>query len=170
MRAIFSIFVLLGLVSLAPSRGQNSPDSWSTLSGIEGVVSVDTLSSELPLKGITRDAIRLKVEGALRAAGVPVLQFPPNEPLPGNPVLYLAVTTIFDEVERTCIGGRRLELVQTARLERRPDVVVRGAPTWGVGGAAQYSKFWWDEVMEDIGAFTSEFIDAYNRANPHVGD
>jgi hypothetical protein len=171
MRAIHAVLILLSLVLTAPSRGQNSPESRATLAGLQGVVVyVDTLSSELPLKGITRDVLRLKVESGLREAGIPVFHSPLKAPLPGDPVLYLGVTTIFDEIERGCVCGIRLELTQTVRLHRNPGYVVFGVPTWGVGGVARYTKAWRDEMIEDVAAFTSEFIDAYYRANPVVGE
>ncbi len=171
MRAIYTVVVLLSLVLTAPSRGQNSPESRATLAGLKGVVVfVDTLSSQLPLKGITRDVLKLKIEGGLRAAGIPVFYSPLETPLPGNPVLYLGVTTIFDEIERGCVCAIRLELTQTVRLHRNPGYVVFGVPTWGVGGVARYTKTWRDEMIEDVIAFTSQFIDAYYRANPVAGE
>jgi hypothetical protein len=133
------------------------------------VVYVDTLPADMPQKGITRDVIKLNVERRLREAGISVLIPPLKEPLPGTPVLYLGLTTIFDEVERGCVCSIRLELTQTVRLDRNPDFVVFGMPTWSVGGVAVYHKKWREAMIQDVLAFTDEFIDAYYTANPVVG-
>ena len=65
-RVICSLALLLCVVLTDASRGQNSADSRATLAEIPGViVYVDTLSPDMPQKGMTRSAIKLNVEKRL---------------------------------------------------------------------------------------------------------
>jgi len=170
MRFICGIVLALAFVGPAPSLGQNSAESRATLSGIRGVVVyIDTLSADMPLMGITRDVLKLKVERRLRDAGVTVLEVPLKERVAGDPLLMLGVTTVFDDRDRKCICSLRLEFTQTVRLDRNPGYVVFGVPTWSVGRVGLYTNRWREEMIEDVNSLTDEFIDAYYRANPVAG-
>jgi hypothetical protein len=157
------------VVSAGPARGQNSPETRATLGGLRGVaVYVDSLSPDMPQKGITRGMIMTKVETRLREARILVLRTASEEVSPGDPLLYVGVTSIFDGMGGGggCVCAIRMELTQTVRLFRNPGYVVFHVPTWGVGGVGVYSKRWREELIEDVLAYTDEFIDAFYRANP----
>jgi hypothetical protein len=167
MRLLSGIILALFFVWPSPSRGQNSPESEATLAGIGGVVVyVDTLSSDMPQRGMTREVLRLKVVRRLRDAGVPVVDVPIQGRIPGDPMLILGITTLFDELNRKCVCSLRLEFAQTVRLDRNPGYVVFGVSTWSVGYVGLYTKRWREELIEDVYSLTDEFVDAYYRANP----
>jgi hypothetical protein len=170
MRFVFGIVLLMALVWPGPSRGQNTPESRATLGGIRGVVVyIDTLSSGMPQRGITRDVLKLKLGRYVRDAGIPVFEVPLEERIPGDPVLLLGVTAVFDEANRKCVCSVRLEFTQTVRLDRNPGYVVFGVPTWSVGRVGLYTNRWREELIEDVYTLVDEFIDAYYRANPVAG-
>lgn len=73
--AAAAVVVTLCVVSQGPSRAQNSPETRATLGGIPGVsVYVDSLAPDMPLRGITRDVLKIKIEGRLREARIPVVR------------------------------------------------------------------------------------------------
>jgi hypothetical protein len=171
MRFFVGIGLALVLVWPGPSAGQNSPEYRGALAGIRGLVLyVDTLSTEMPQKGITRDVLRLKLGKQLRDAGIPVVEAPLRDRIPGDPVLVLAVTAIFDERNRRCVCSLRMDLTQTVRLDRNPGYVVFGVPTWSIGRLGLYTKHWREEMIEDVYSLADEFIDAYYGANPYGGE
>ncbi|UCG51296.1 MAG: hypothetical protein JSW58_14040 [Candidatus Latescibacterota bacterium] len=163
-----AVFVAILLIA-GRSGGQNTEVTRATMVGLPGVtIYVDSLSQALVERGMTEDVFKVKVELRLLEAGVKILNPAIDEPAPGNPTLYLDITTVFDEAVEQCLYGIRLELTQTVRLERNPGLAVFNVPTWSVGGVGIYSGEWRDAMVEDVLNFTDEFIDAFVTVNPVV--
>ncbi len=129
-------------------------------------VYVDSLAPDMPQRGITRGTLTTKLEARLREARIRVIRPAAGETAPGDPLLYLGVTSIFDSMDGGCVCAIRLEVAQTVRLFRNPGYVVFRVPTWSIGGVGIYTKRWREELIDDVLAYTDDFIDAYYRANP----
>jgi len=140
-----------------------------TLAGLPGVsVYVDSVSVEMIDKGMTADVFRVEIERRLLEAGVPLLNRNADEPVVGDPVLYVGITTLFEGAPEQCVYGIRVELIQDVRLERNPDVLVPGVPTWSVGGVGIHGIRWREAIVDDVLGFTEQFIIAFFEANPIV--
>ncbi|UCH84448.1 MAG: hypothetical protein JSW50_01795 [Candidatus Latescibacterota bacterium] len=146
---------------------QNSEVTRATLVGLPGVmVYVDSLAQHLVVRGMTEDVFRVEIERRLLEGGVKLLNPAVDGAVPGNPILYLGITTLFDEGVERCHYAIRLELTQTARLERNPGFAVFNVPTWSVGGIGVYQIEWRKAMIDDVLGFTEEFIEAFFMANP----
>jgi len=168
MRLFLRVSAVVVLVSIAvQANAQNSEVSRATLVGLSGVsVYVDSLAQHLVDRGMTEDVFRVEVERRLKESGVVVLIPAVDGAVPGNPVLYVGITTVFEEGIERCQYGIRLELTQTARLERNPGHAVFHVPTWSVGGIGIYQTGWRDALLDDVLGFTEQFIEAFYKANP----
>jgi hypothetical protein len=134
------------------------------MSGV--AIYVEPLAAEVMEKGITDGVLAAEVERRLRQAGVEVFNIESPKPAPGDPVLYLTVDFLIDEHIGQFFYAIRLELTQSVHLERDDGVPVLHAPTWSVGGVGVYNKGWRAAIVEDVLAFSDDFIDAYFAANP----
>jgi hypothetical protein len=140
--------------------------------GIPGVaIYVDSLSVEMIDKGMTETVFAVEIERILLESGIPVLHPEVKEKdqnVPGNPVLYVGITTVFQLGDTQCLYGIRVEFTQTVRLERNPGYVVEHVPTWSVGGIGVYAAGWREAILDDVGEFTRQFADAFAKVNPVV--
>ncbi len=172
MRVLFGLLLVLNVALTTPSFAQNTAASCSTMVGVPGVaIYVDSLSIEMIEKGMTERVFAVEIERLLLEAGVPILRPDVNEEdieVPGNPVLYVGIMTVFQLGGTQCHYGIRVEFTQTVRLERNREHIVDHVPTWGVVGMGVYSAGWRDAILDDVGEFTRQFIDAYAKANPVV--
>ena len=172
MRVLFGLFLVLSVVLTTPSFAQNTAPSCSTMVGVPGVaIYVDSLSVEMIEKGMPEGVFVAHIEKLLVEAGVPILHpdvKDEDREVPGNPVLYVGITTVFQLGRMECLYGIRVEFTQTVRLERNREHIVEHVPTWGVGGMGVYAAGWRDAILDDVGEFTRQFIDAYAKANPVV--
>jgi hypothetical protein len=115
---------------------------------------------------MTEDVFRVEVERCLKENGVKVLNPAVDDIEQGNPILYLDITTVFEEGIERCQYGIRLELTQTVRLERNPGHAVFHVPTWSVGGIGIYQVGWREALIDDVVGFTEQFVEAFYQANP----
>jgi hypothetical protein len=170
MNSNFKIAIIIGMLAIAvQTNAQNSEVSRATLVGLPGVsVYVDSLAQHLVDRGMTEDVFRVEVERRLIESGLKVLIPAVDGAVPGNPVLYLGITTVFEEGIERCQYGIRLELTQTVRLERNPGHAVFHVPTWSVGGIGIYQTGWRDALIDDVLGFTEQFIVAFYEANPFL--
>ena len=137
------------------------------LVGLPGVsIYVDSLAQHLVDRGMTEDVFRVEVERRLKESGLRILIPAVDGAVPGNPVLYLDITTVFEEGIERCQYAIRLELTQTVRLERNPGFAVFNVPTWSVGGIGVYQVGWRDAVIDDVLGFVEQFIEAFYDVNP----
>jgi len=168
MNRSITIIIIIGLLCLgAQALAQNSDVTRATLVGLPGVsVYVDSLAQHLVVRGMTEDVFRVEVERRLLESGVKLLNPAVDGAVPGNPVLYLGITTLFDEGIERCQYSIRLELTQTVRLDRNPGFAAFNVPTWSVGGIGVYHVGWREAMVEDVLGFTEEFIEAFFTANP----
>lgn len=168
-RIIIALVAFVCVGSTTASWAQNSAVTRATMLGLPGVsIYVDSLSSEMVEKGMTRSVFKMKILLRLQEAGIPVLNLEVDEPVPGSPTLLLSITTLFDDVIDQCTYNIRLELTQTVRLERDPFFIVENVPTWSVGGIGVYASGWRDAMVEDVLGFTDQFVNAFVEANPII--
>ena len=171
MRVLLLVPSVLCVVLANSSMSQNSVESRATLLGLNGVaILVDSLAAQIEDKGITHKVLRVEVERCLLRAGIPVLNRNGAEPTVGDPILYLAVTTVFDEGVQQCTYGISLELTQPVRLDRQLEGDAFLATTWSVSGVGIYGHGWRDAIIQDVVNFTDEFIDAYITANANIAE
>jgi hypothetical protein len=123
------------------------------------------VAKDMEEKGMTTFVFAVEIERRLKQAGVRVLNVEFDEPVAGNPTLYLSVTAVIDEYVEHCAYSIRLELTQNVSLERRPDTTLEGIATWSTGGVGVYAKGWRQAILDDVSAYTDQFIDAYFAAN-----
>jgi hypothetical protein len=169
------LFVLLALCHAGRSHADASAGAVTSLADIPGVaIFVEPVAKDLEDKGMTAFVFSVEIERRLKEAGVRVLNPEYDDPVDGNPTLYLVVTAVVDEYVEHCAYSIRLELTQSVRLERNPDVTVVGVPTWSTGGVGVQGKGWRQVLLDDVGAYTDRFIHAYaaanTRARHHAGD
>ena len=170
MRGLIGFLIVSSVVLSSPAVAQNTAESCSTMVGIPGVaIYVDSLSVEMIDKGMTETVFAVEIERILLESGIPVLHPEVKEKdqnVPGNPVLYVGITTVFQFGDTQCLYGIRVEFTQTVRLERNPGYVVEHVPTWSVGGIGIYQTGWRDALIDDVLGFTEQFIVAFYEANP----
>jgi hypothetical protein len=167
MRSLWYLSILLLLSPTGVTYGQNSPGTRASLADIPGVsIHVEPVTKEMEEKGMTDFVFSVEIERHLKDAGVTVLNPEFDDPVPGSPVLAVAVTTVIDEYIEHCAYAIRLELTQTIQLERNPESIIEHVPTWSVGGVGVHGKGWREAIIDEVGGYTDEFIDAYFAANP----
>lgn len=166
-RIIFSL--LLCIMPFSLTLGQNSEYSRSTLADIESVtIFVEPLSEALEAKGMTHEVLAAHVERSLRQAGIPVVAA--DDPSAAStPVLYVGVTAILDEAPVRCSYSVRVELMQPVRVERLPHIEPAIMSTWSVGGLGVGMTGWRQVLIDDVVAYTEQFIAAYREINPADG-
>jgi hypothetical protein len=163
--------ILVGLsllVSLAaPSHGQNSAFTRSTMAGLRGVmIDVVHLAPEIEDKGMTPFVIAVEVERRLKESGVPVYTSGAPELAPGLPTLYVEVNAVLHEYSERCTWAVRVDLMQAARLERSMDSQAVMASTWSVGGVGYVTTDWRRAILDDVIVYTDRFVEAFAAANP----
>ena len=159
-------FVLLTLFSAGLCHADHPMTGLDSLTDLPGVaIFVEPVTKELEEKGMTTFVFSVEVERRLKQAGVRVLNIEFDKPVAGNPTLYLAVTAVIDEYVDHCAYSIRLELTQNVALERRPSTTVEAIATWSTGGVGVYAKGWRQAILDDVGDYTDQFIDAYLAAN-----
>lgn len=168
---LFLIALLLAFIqpdgSARPARAQDTPEARSTLAGLSGVaIFVEPLPPDVVTSGMTPEMLSGEVERRLRQAGVPVLSIDAQDPSSGNPVLYVQATVLLRDVPEQATCAIRMEVLQDLTLERGGRVLTLRAPTWGVGGVGIYTRRWRQALIDDVVAFTDQFVVAYVAANP----
>ena len=171
MKPFLKILLPSVLLLPAPLKGQSLEAPKSVIAGLAGVcVVADTLSRELVEGGITREGIEAYVRLRLRESGVTVLDPGVGAPAPGDPTLYIHLAAILTPGEERCTYTIRLDLMQTARLERDPSLPPIHVSTWGVSGVAFHGHGWRQAIIDDILAYTDAFAAAFTAANPPGAD
>ena len=134
------------------------------LVGLKGVqVLVEYMDPKAEGIGLTRDQIRTNVELRLRKAGIMVLTGKEMGEIPGRPIFYVNVNTLFLKQNPLIVYHIRLELQEWVTLGRGFETVggIWNASTTGVVGPKQIGK-----VRELVGDLVDEFINNYLAANP----
>ncbi len=177
MKTLSILFALLTLCHAGRCHADEPAGAMNSLAGLSGIaIFVEPVATDMGEKGMTTFVFSVEIERRLKEAGVRVLHLDYDDPIDGNPTLYLVVTAVIDEHVEHCAYSIRLELTQTVQLERNPDVTVVGVPTWSTGGVGVYGKGWRQAVIDDVGGYMDQFIEAYAAANTntrirhHVGD
>lgn len=153
------------LVAAGLTLGRPPAKSGPTFAGLEGVaIVVDSLAENIETMGITHGVLSAYVEQRLRDAGVEVVPLEGPRAQPGDPALHVTVMTLWDQYVGQVTYSIHLSLTETVRLERDPELTVR-APTWSTGGIGICAKGWRKALVDDVLAFTDEFIGAYAAAN-----
>lgn len=156
--------------ALAPDRtsvGQEAPPVPVnvTLRDLPPVaVFVDSLPDNVEERGITAGVLGAHMISRLKEGGIEVVNLDPTVPTPGAPQLNAVVIMTLDETVNTVVCSIRMELIQAVRLERDADALVPAA-TWSISGIAVYGEDWRDAIVNDIIAYTGDFVYAYDLAN-----
>jgi hypothetical protein len=118
--------------------------------------------------GLTDSQVQTDVELRLRRAGIRVLTPDEQDARPGSPYLYININTKAGDGPSAGLIAVNInvELRQSVRLARDPDIWVLHATTWsksvlGLGGHAQLRH-----VRESLGDQVDKFINDYYAANP----
>jgi hypothetical protein len=166
MKMLSILFILLTLCDAGQCRADNSTGAVNSLAGLPGVaIFVEPVAKDLEETGMAAFVFRVEIERRLKEAGVRVLNLEYDDPIEGDPTLYLAVTAVVDEYVEHCAYSIRLELTQTVRLERNPEVTVTGVPTWSTGGVGVYGKGWRQTMIDDVGGYVDQFTDTFAATN-----
>jgi hypothetical protein len=159
--------IACGLLSCGAAYGQNSPETRTSLSGLQGVaIYVVPPAAELVDKGIARLVLSVEVERCLKEARIPIIYPTPPDTVAQGPTIVLQVTALFDSYLDQVVYTIRLELDQTVYLERDATLGPFSSPTWSVGGTGVYADGWRKAIIGDVVSFTGQFVDAYLAANP----
>jgi len=160
------LFILLTFSQAGPCHADELTGAANSLAGLPGVaIFVEPVAKDLEETGMAAFVFRVEIERRLKEAGVRVLNLEYDDPVDGDPTLYLVVTAVVDEYVEHCAYSIRLELTQTVRLERNPDLAVVGVPTWSTGGVGVQGKGWRQAMMDDVGGYVDQFIDTFERTN-----
>lgn len=161
--SVFSIIVCAHLLGTA----QNTAETRATLSDLGPVaITVVPTPEEIAENGISTLVLAVEVERILLEGGVPINYPIPPDTVAEGPHLSLEVIALLDSYIDQVVYTVRLELVQAIVLERDSTRQVYGAPTWSVSGTGVYSGGWRQAIIDDVVAFTAQFVDAYHDANP----
>lgn len=152
--------------------GLPGPESWAldtesaraTLKGLSGVRVLIDLTPDAERAGLTMVQLQTDVELRLRQAGIAVLTKEEWHSSPGQPWLWVQVTTL-----RTATGLSAyhigVELNQNVFLERNSSP--SDASTWstaGITGIVGAAKF--PTLRDDVKDEVDRFINAYLSVNP----
>lgn len=167
MKTRIVLAMLLLAATCAAAAAQNTPETRATLAGLEGVaMQVVPVPVDLADRGITTMVLAVEVERVLKEGGVPINYPVPPDTVAEGPYLSLEVVALLDPYVDQVVYSIRLEFVQAVVLDRDETHRVYSAPTWSVGGTGVYSDGWRQAIIDDVVAFTGQFVEAYNLANP----
>ena len=157
----------LAAALIVPSlAAQDNATTVKSLRGLQGVhVAMAAVSPELKAKGVTTDVLFAAVVLQLRQAQIPILDELPKPP-PDGPELRIEVLANVDPTFDQCSFSFRLELRQTARLERDLKSAPLRVVTWSIGGIGEASNDWRQVLREELDYYLGRFTAAYRAANP----
>ena len=153
------------LTACLPAAAQDDPRT--TLRGLQGLrVVLAELVPELEARGITSDVVLAEVHLQLRKARIPILAENARKPAPGDPALYVEVLANVHPTFDQCSFSVRLEVQQTARLDRDRKLPPARVVTWSTGGIGEAGKDWRTILREELASYVGTFVRAYVEANP----
>jgi hypothetical protein len=156
-------FIVLFLFSTSGAHADD-PSERKSLRGLNGVlVLVEELQPEVEQNGLTAIAIRTDVELKLRQARIPI-----SDPESiDSPVLHVWVALLSPSDRTLWPYTVRVELRQSAALERDPSIIMRLVSTWSstpsLGIETKQNVRNLRDVVKDQ---VDEFINAYLAVNP----
>lgn len=157
------LVVCLGVATRATA--QDVDPKVESLKGLTGVgILVADLSEERD--GLTKAAIRTDVELKLRLAGIRVLTRDEAFQAPGQPYLYVVVSTVRHRNAERYSYKVDLRLKQTVQSHVRPSVAIAGATTWDTGAVGYIGATHLPNVRGHVMDRVDWFIDAWFTANP----
>lgn len=157
-------------IAVAPAPADTTAAAASPLAGITDIaVYVEPLAPEIEEQGITAGVVGAAVVARLKESGLSVPNIDATVLDPTAPTLHVDILTVAQEGADQVIYSIRVEFTQTVRLDRDPGIVVYRVPTWSIGGVAIGAREWRDSMLNDVRAYTDEFIKAYIAANPPEG-
>lgn len=155
--------VILGVMASPAAAGDNE-NTRQSLKGLRGLsVLVEALETEVERNGLNKASIQTDVELKLRQAGIAVLTEAGSHAAPGEPFLYVNVSTSGGPLYAYSI---EVEFRQTVRLDRDPSIKIFGATTWSVGGGGAVGQHSLRDIRDGIEDYVDGFINAYLSVNP----
>ena len=155
LAALALVMVLLLLPGVSHALTYNKQEALVGLKGVEVIVEARDYKGESG--GLSRDQIQTDVELRLRKAGIRVLTKKERGETPGQPDLYVVVSTYFYAylIE---VGVR--EVVTLARGFEAPGTIWQTGLLGGVGTERKRM------IRESVGDQVDMFINDYLAANP----
>jgi hypothetical protein len=159
------ILALLLLTSPA-AQGLDAKSTRATLRGLNGVqVVVEDLEPDVERDGLTMQQILTDVELRLRKSGIRVLTEQERFNAPGQPWLYVRVSTYRHSDISAYSVATLVELYQDTSLARNPDLAI-AAVTWSTGGIGMVGSARVRQFRERVADRVDQFINAYLSVNP----
>lgn len=152
------------LLTSAPCPGADNEFTRPSLKNIQELaVLIETVRPEIEAQGLTKNAIRSTVVGALQSAGLTVLPSAEVLRAPDKPYLYVNVN-VFQQ--NAFVYSITVEFHQAVRLARNP-AILSDAATWskryiGVSGSL-------DEIHSHTRDLVRIFLNAHGAANKPPG-
>jgi hypothetical protein len=156
------------LVAASAAAAQDTESRQQSLKGLKEIkVLVEDLDAEPERDGLNKTAIQTDVELKLRQAAIRVLTRAESLETPGAPYLYINVHPMLSTTGKLYVWSITVELRQSVRLERDPNIRVFYATTWSAArvlGIVPRADL--RTVREDIKDPVDEFINVYLAVNP----
>jgi hypothetical protein len=160
---------VLAMCTIAGAGGRSSaglnPEQ-ASLRGVESVTIHAVCCEQARQAGFSEQDIRRSIHKQIENAGIEVMPQAALASLPGR-CRFRATVTIYDPADlETLVYCLKVEFVQTATLERRPETKV-DAITWQRSWFAHGTKKQLARaVPHNLKVLTGSFIRDYRRANP----
>jgi hypothetical protein len=168
---------LLSLALAFPGAGlaNNDAPSRRSLVGLDAVrVEIPEVGDELRERGITEEVIHAEVQLQLRRAGIEMLdpERPRAKSVDGNPTLRVEVLANVHETYDQASFSVEVSVWQDVKLARHAKKKRGGpalrAPTWSTGGIGESGTDWRDVLRDELAFYVSQFVDAWQEANPQT--
>jgi hypothetical protein len=160
---VFAAMLTCGVLA----SGVEDHQALASLRGLTGVrVLVEQLRPEVEQQGLAVGVIQNDVELRLRKAGIQVLSESEMMRTAGMPYLYVNVN--IKAGQPNWGFSVDVELKQTVRLSRPPNVQLVGISTWSTGRAGGYgpSSMVPRAVRDDLADLVDQFANDFLRMNP----
>ena len=163
VRAVLVVVALALVLPSLPALGVDDADSRESLKDLSGVyVLMEGFPDGGKRAGFDRRTFQTDMELKFRMAGIKVLSKEERSATPGNPYLYVAVSTLAKDPGGIDPYWIRLEFNQDVRLSRDASVFLPAA-TWAVSGTGNGDV---QDARNSAKDLVDQFINAWLSVNP----
>ena len=158
---VVTVFLLIWLVPYKASADQRR-----NLFGLQGVhLITNNLENDIIHDGLTMNSLRTDIELRMLKAGVKTLNSSSWMMTPGKPFLSVNIFTLKIDSYHY-IYNIRVELVEEARLTRRPELQDITSITWEGERLGITTIDTIQKISDSLGDLIDEFISDYTVVNP----